>query len=58
MGKGEGSTPEEKETYINGLRSLIFDLRKREIKDLDAIAEAIAQYRLKFLDDASKVLSL
>lgn len=58
MGKGEGSTPEEKDKYINGLRSLIFDLRKREIKDLDAIAEAISQYRLEFLDDASKVLPL
>lgn len=58
MGKGEGSTPEEKEAYINGMRSLIFDLRKRDIRDLDAIAEAISQYRLKFLDDASKVLPL
>ena len=58
MGKGEGSTSEEKDEYIKGLRTLIVDLRERKIKDLDAIAEAIAQYRLKFLDDASRVLPL
>ncbi len=58
MGKGEGTTPEEKDSYINGLRSLILDLRERKIKDLDAIAEAIVQYRLRFLDDSSRVLPL
>ena len=58
MGKGEGSTTEEKDEYIKGLKSLIVDLRERKIKDLDAIAEAIARYRLKFLDDASRVLPL
>ena len=58
MGKGEGATPEEKDEYIKGLKTLIVDLRERRIKDLDAIAEAIAQYRIQFLDDPSRVLPL
>lgn len=58
MGKGEGATPEQKDEYIKGLRILILDLRERKIKDLDAIAEAIAQYRLRFLNDSSRVLPL
>lgn len=58
MGKAEGSTPDEKSAYINGMRSLILDLRERKINDLDTIAQAISQHRLRFLGDTSKVLPL
>ena len=54
----EGSTPEEKEAYVSGLREVILDLRQRKVNNLDAIASEIAHYRLKFLGDDSKILPL
>jgi len=44
--------------FCKGLRSLIADLPKDKRKDFDVVAQALLEYRAKFLADASKVLPL
>lgn len=58
MSSTQGSSPEDRNAYISGLRNLILDLRNRKVKDLDAIVSEMSAYRAKYSGDASKVLPL
>ncbi|KAE8386331.1 hypothetical protein BDV23DRAFT_163412 [Aspergillus alliaceus] len=54
----EGKTPEEKDSYIAGLKNIINDMRRDKVKDFNTVANEIAAYRRRFLQDPSRVLPL
>lgn len=54
----EGQTDEEKETYILGLKEIINEMRRDKVKDFSTVANEIAAYRRRFLQDPSRVLPL
>lgn len=54
----EGSTPQERDEYVNGLKQIIQDMRGRKVKDFNTVASEIAAYRTRFLKDPSRVLLL
>jgi hypothetical protein len=58
LAENEGTTEEEQEKYINGLREMIIELKKRGEKDLVVVAKAIAAYRRKFLGSEDRVVRL
>jgi len=49
---------EQHDQYVEGLRELLTDFRKRKVKDFDAISNGIIEYRAKFLGDKAKILPL
>ena len=53
----EGTTTEEKQTYINGLKQTISGMRDRKVKDVSALASEIVAYRASFLGDSSRILT-
>lgn len=53
-----GKTQEEKQQWNDGLRSVLKDLRQRNIKDPHGIAQEIAKYRRQFLNDDTRVVNL
>ncbi|KAF1931920.1 uncharacterized protein M421DRAFT_417653 [Didymella exigua CBS 183.55] len=53
-----GKTQEEKQQWNDGLRSVLKDLRQRNIKDPNGIAREIAKYRRQFLNDDTRVVNL
>lgn len=53
-----GKTQEEKQLWNDGLRSVLKDLRQKNIKDPNGIAREIAQYRRQFLNDDTRVVNL
>jgi hypothetical protein len=53
-----GKTPDERQRWNDGLRSVLKGLRQRNIKDPDGIAMEIARYRRQFLNDDSRVVNL
>lgn len=53
-----GKTQEEKQRWNDGLRSVLKDLRQKNIKDPNGIAREIAKYRRQFLDDDTRVVNL
>jgi hypothetical protein len=53
----EGSSQEEKESYINGLRQMISGMRDKNLRDVTTIASEIVAYRSRFLQDPSRVLT-
>ncbi|KAF7955091.1 uncharacterized protein EAE97_000350 [Botrytis byssoidea] len=58
LGSPDEFEGEQRDRFIEGLKSLLSGLRARKIKDFDAIASEIVAHRAKFLGDPSKVLSL
>ncbi|THV45715.1 hypothetical protein BGAL_0458g00060 [Botrytis galanthina] len=58
LGSPDEFEGEQRDRFIEGLKSLLSGLRARKIKDFDAIASEIVAHRAKFLGDSSKVLSL
>lgn len=58
LGSPDEFKGEQRDRFIEGLKSLLSGLRARKIKDFDAIASEIVAHRAKFLGDSSKVLSL
>ncbi|KAF3480116.1 uncharacterized protein GIQ15_05463 [Arthroderma uncinatum] len=54
----EGKTPAEREEYVTGLRQIINDMRRDKVKDFAIVAQEIAAYRRRFLQDPSRVLAL
>ena len=54
----EGSTAEDKDAYVNGLKQTIHQMRGRKVTDFHTVASEIAAYRTKFLGDSSRVLIL
>lgn len=53
-----GKTQDERQQWNNGLRSVLQDLRQKNIKDPDGIAREIAKYRRQFLKDETRVVNL
>ena len=54
----EGLSQAEGDSYANGLRQVIQEIRGRKVKDFNVVASEIAAYRAKFLGDNVKVLPL
>jgi hypothetical protein len=54
----EGQTEEEKETYLTGLKEIINGMRRDKVKDFITVANEIAAYRRRVLQDPSRVLHL
>ncbi|KAJ5182784.1 hypothetical protein N7492_000400 [Penicillium capsulatum] len=54
----EGQTDDEKETYLAGLKEIINEMRRGKVKDFSTVANEIAAYRRRFLQDPSRVLAL
>ncbi|KAK2816026.1 hypothetical protein FQN49_008056 [Arthroderma sp. PD_2] len=54
----EGKTPAERDEYVTGLRRIINDMRRDKVKDFAIVAQEIAAYRRRFLQDPSRVLAL
>ena len=53
----EGTTKQEQQGYIDGLKQIISGMRDRNLKDVSAVASEIVAYRANFLGDASRVLT-
>lgn len=53
-----GRTDEERQRWTEGLKAVVQDLRKNNIKDSEVVAASIAAYRRQFLNDSSRVLTL
>jgi hypothetical protein len=54
----EGKTPEERESYIEGLKQIINEMRRDQVKDFNTVVTEIAAYRRRFLDDPTRILPL
>ena len=54
----EGKTQEEKERYLQGLKEIVNDMRRDQVKDFSRVASGIAAYRKRFLQDPSRILPL
>ncbi|KAJ5966321.1 hypothetical protein N7481_013035 [Penicillium waksmanii] len=54
----EGQTEEEKEKYRTGLKEIINGMRRDKVKDFITVANEIAAYRRRVLQDPSRVLHL
>jgi hypothetical protein len=53
-----GKTQDEKQQWNDGLRNVLKELRQKNIKDPNGIAQEIATYRRQFLNDSSRVINL
>ncbi|TAQ89189.1 hypothetical protein B7494_g2480 [Chlorociboria aeruginascens] len=58
LGSPDEFSGEQKERFVEGLREVLTNLRRRKVKDFDAIAAEIVAHRSKFLGDKSKILVL
>ncbi|KAK3949900.1 hypothetical protein QBC32DRAFT_363868 [Pseudoneurospora amorphoporcata] len=58
LGKADEFAGEQKTRFIDGLRKLLHEFRAKKVRDFDAIARGIIEYRARFLGDRSKVLPL
>ncbi|KAH7634322.1 hypothetical protein B0T09DRAFT_316244 [Sordaria sp. MPI-SDFR-AT-0083] len=58
LGKADEFEGEQKTRFIDGLRKLLQEFRAKKVRDFDAIARGIIEYRARFLGDRSKVLPL
>ncbi|EGZ76556.1 hypothetical protein NEUTE2DRAFT_98481 [Neurospora tetrasperma FGSC 2509] len=58
LGKADEFEGEQKTRFIDGLRKLLHEFRAKKVRDFDAIARGIIEYRARFLGDRSKVLPL
>lgn len=53
-----GKTQDERQQWNNGLRGVLQDLRQKNIRDPNGIAQEIAKYRRQFLKDETRVVNL
>ncbi|KAI0125258.1 hypothetical protein BJ170DRAFT_598079 [Xylariales sp. AK1849] len=58
LGSTDMYAGEQKGRFIDGLKTVLHDLKANKVKDFDRITKAIVQYRASFLEDKSKVLPL
>jgi len=54
----EGDTDAVRNTYRDGLRELITDMRARKINDFETVAAEISLYRSSFFNDTTRVVRL
>lgn len=48
MSSGTNMDKATKEDFFNGLKEVIADLRARDIKEFDGVANALSEYRRNF----------
>ena len=53
----EGTTQQEKEAYINGLKQMIAGMRDKNLRNVSQIASEISGYRSRFLADPTRILT-
>lgn len=53
-----GSTEEQKKEWNTGLKDLIRDLRAQNVKNPEVVAQHIAEYRRKFLEEQGEMFSV
>ncbi len=58
LGNSAGYNEEDKPKFVQGLRTVLQELRAKKTKDFQIIASEIAAYRARFLGDRTKVLLL
>lgn len=58
LGSSDEFTGEQKKIFNNGLREMVSSFQKSKVRDFRTIAQAIVEFRRKFLGDSSKVLRL
>ncbi|KAK1833218.1 protein red1 [Podospora conica] len=58
LGRSDDFAGEQKNRFIQGLREVLQGFRANKVKDFDAIARGIIEYRSRFLGDKSRVLHL
>ncbi|KAH8194680.1 hypothetical protein TruAng_011149 [Truncatella angustata] len=58
LGSTDLYTGEQKDQFIDGLKKVLANLKRKKLKDFDSISRALVQYRSDFLGDKSKVLPL
>ncbi|KAI5291768.1 hypothetical protein KEM54_000290 [Ascosphaera aggregata] len=54
----EGRTHEDKERYVDGLKTIVTQMRESGVKDFETVAKGITAYRRRFLQDDTRVLTL
>ena len=54
----EGDTEAVKNSYRDGLRELITDMRSRKVNDFETVAAEISRYRSRFFNDPTRVVRL
>ena len=58
LGTADEYTGEERSRFIDGLRELLQGFRATKEKDFSTIAQAIVEYRARFLGNKFNVLNL
>jgi hypothetical protein len=58
LAENEGTTKEERNKYMDGLRLTIMGLKKRGERDLVQVAKAIAAYRRQYLGSEDRIVKL
>lgn len=54
----EGDTDTVRNSYRDGLRESIANMRARKVNDFETVAAEIASYRSRFLADPTRVIRL
>lgn len=58
LGDSENYSGERRQQFIQGLKEVLQGFRVQKVRDFDAIAKGIIEYRSRFLADPSRVLPL
>ncbi|KAJ4386500.1 hypothetical protein N0V93_009397 [Gnomoniopsis smithogilvyi] len=58
LGSSDEFTGDQKRDFNNGLREVVASFQKSKVRDFRTIAQAILEFRRRFLGDPSKVLRL
>ncbi|TPX10602.1 uncharacterized protein E0L32_008488 [Thyridium curvatum] len=57
LGKSDDFSGEQKVRFVQGLREVLQQFRAGKVRDFDAIAHGIIEYRRRFIGDNTRVLS-
>jgi hypothetical protein len=58
LAANEGTTEEEKDKFIEGLRRTILHLKQQGIMDFTMVAQGISAFRREFFGDETRVVKL
>lgn len=58
LGSSDEFTGDQKRDFNNGLREVVASFQKSKVRDFHTIAQAIVDFRHRFLGDPSKILRL
>ena len=57
LGKSDDFTGDRRNAFVAGLKEVLQSVRARKIRDFNAIAKEIIEYRQQFLGDKSRILA-